>query len=62
MTDQDRILSNAVATIRGAITALKQAGRQEDARNLSNDLIRSGDFLPEVLMTRDDAERLLASL
>jgi hypothetical protein len=46
------------AFITDAIKQLK-AAKHPDAHNLSLDLKRAGSDLRELLMTRDDAERLL---
>lgn len=45
--------------IRQAITVLRMQDCQEDARLLFRDLCRAGEDVRELLMVRDDAERLL---
>lgn len=42
-----------------AVTVLKMLDSAEDARVLHLDIIRAGKDLRELLMVRDDAERLL---
>lgn len=49
-------------TIAAAIAALDQAGWHRDADLLQRDAARAGTCLPDLLMVRDDAERLLAEL
>jgi hypothetical protein len=49
------------AFITDAIAQLKTANHP-DAHNLSMDLWRSGSDIRELLMTRDDAERLLEEI
>jgi len=44
------------------IDTIRQAGWTIDARCLQADLDRSGDFLPELLMTRDSVEEMLESI
>lgn len=43
----------------GAVERLKLLGADDDARILKSDVLRAGHRLPDLLMVRDDAERLL---
>jgi hypothetical protein len=43
------------------IETIRDAGWTVDARCLQNDLDRSGDCLPELLMTRDSIEDILSA-
>jgi hypothetical protein len=54
-------IATTKAFITAAIAQLK-AANHPDAHNLSLDLRRSGSDMRELLMTRDDAERLLEQL
>jgi hypothetical protein len=49
------------ATLQQQIEAIRDAGWTVDARCLQNDLDRSGDCLPELLMTRDSIEDILSA-
>ncbi len=49
-------------TLQQQITTIRDAGREVDARYLQNDLDRSGNCLPELLMTRDSVEEILESI
>lgn len=44
------------------IETIRDAGWKIDARCLQNDLDRSGDCLPELLMTRDSVEEFLEGM
>jgi hypothetical protein len=44
------------------IETIRDAGWTVDARCLQNDLDRSGDCLPELLMTRDSVDEMLESI
>ena len=50
------------ATLQRQIKTIRDAGWKIDARCLQNDLDRSGDCLPELLMTRDSVEEMLESV
>ena len=49
------------ATLQQQIETIRDAGWTVDARCLQNDLDRSGDCLPELLMTRDSIEDILSA-
>lgn len=49
-------------TLQRQIETIRDAGWKVDARCLQNDLDRSGDCLPELLMTRDSVEEMLESI
>ena len=49
------------ATLQQQIETIRDAGWTVDARCLQNDLDRSGDCLPELLMTRDSVEDILSA-
>ena len=49
------------ATLQQQIETIRDAGWTVDARCLQNDLDRSGDCLPELLMTRDSVEVILSA-
>jgi len=49
-------------TLQQQIETIRDAGWGIDARCLQNDLDRSGDCLPELLMTRDSVEEFLESI
>ena len=48
-------------TLQQQIETIRDAGWTVDARCLQNDLDRSGDCLPEMLMTRDSIEDILSA-
>ena len=48
-------------TLQQQIETIRDAGWTVDARCLQNDLDRSGDCLPELLMTRDSIEDILSA-
>ena len=50
------------ATLQQQIETIRDAGWKIDARCLQNDLNRSGECLPELLMTRDSVEEMLESI
>ena len=50
------------ATLQQQIETIRDAGWKIDARCLQNDLNRSGECLPELLMTRDSIEEILESI
>ena len=50
------------ATLQQQIETIRDAGWKIDARCLQNDLDRSGECLPELLMTRDSIEEILESI
>jgi hypothetical protein len=50
------------ATLQQQIETIRDAGWKIDARCLQNDLDRSGECLPELLMTRDSVEEMLESI
>jgi hypothetical protein len=49
-------------TLQQQIETIREAGWALDARCLQNDLDRSGDCLPELLMTRDSVEEFLEGI
>lgn len=59
--DERRTFSEAWRITVGAINALSDAGRDDDAEDLERDE-RSAINLAEYLMVRDDAERLMDEL
>jgi hypothetical protein len=54
--------SDLRSTLQQQINNIRQAGWTLDARLLQGDLDRSGDFLPELLMTRDSVEEFAESI
>jgi hypothetical protein len=54
--------SDLRSTLQQQINAIRQTGWTIDARCLQADLDRSGDFLPELLMTRDSIEEFAESI
>ena len=50
------------ATLQRQIETIREAGWKIDARCLQNDLDRSSECLPELLMTRDSVEEMLESI
>ena len=58
MTTNDTLLAEATTDIKTAIALLKLHGAKE-AYDLSTDLTRAGSDLREVLMVREDADRLV---
>ena len=50
------------ATLQQQIETIRDAGWKIDARCLQNDLDRSDECLPELLMTRDSVEEMLESI
>jgi hypothetical protein len=50
------------STLQQQIEIIRNAGWKVDALCLQNDLDRSGDCLPELLMTRDSVEKMLDSI
>ena len=50
------------ATLQQQIETIRDAGWKIDARCLQNDLDRTGECLPELLMTRDSIEEILESI
>lgn len=49
-------------TLQQQIATIRDAGWTVDANCLQNDLDRSGECLPELLMTRDSIEEILESI
>jgi hypothetical protein len=49
-------------TLQQQIETIRDAGWKIDARCLQNDLDRSNECLPELLMTRDSVEEMLESI
>jgi len=54
--------SSLRSTLQQQINAIHATGWTLDARLLQNDLDRSGDCLPELLMTRDSVEEFAKSI
>ncbi len=50
------------SSLQQRINAIREKGWTLDARLLQNDLDRSGDCLPELLMTRDSIEEFAESI
>ncbi len=61
MTTNAALLADATADIKTAIGLLKLHGANKDASSLAMDLTRAGTDLREVLMVREDADRLACS-
>jgi hypothetical protein len=53
------LITEAALEIKEAIGLLKLHGADKDAHTLAMDLIRAGSDLREVLMVREDADRLV---
>jgi hypothetical protein len=59
MTANATALAEAIKDIKIAIGLLKLHGADKDASSLTADLLRAGSDLREMLMVREDADRLV---